>query len=312
MYLLAKDREKTIGEGGWRVFFQSWRKTIAFLAVLFSVILLLSWSDLRINQQPFAQWLQNIALQLVSPVQQRLEQSFVWMRENISTVQELGSLREQNIRLREENDELTKLALQLSDLREENKRLSELLEYKSSLSEGLMDSTVARIIGWPSHWSPRYTLDGGENLGFRRDMVVITPRGVVGKLINVWSNGSTLMLLQDELSSVIGRVNGYLGIVRGRGSQDPTLRMSNISIDADIQPGDQVMTAGLGGIYPADLLIGTVISIEPDSSGFYKNAILQMAVDSYRLYEVLVIEALQEIVEPEEPIEGEDAGMVEP
>ena len=273
--------------------FRSWKRTAAFLLILFSVLLVLSWSDLRINQQPFVVWIQNVTLELVSPVQRQLERSFVWVRESISTIQELGSLRETNQRLQSENEELAKQVLVLAELRDENQRLHELLDYSTGFSaEYQLETMPARIIAAPSHWSSRYLLDVGSDRGLRVDMVAITPRGVVGKIVSVTPSSAELMLLQDELSGVGGRLKmsgGYLGIVHGQGSLDPTLLMTNISVDADIQPGDIVITSGLGGVYPPDLPIGTVISTEADSSGFYKSAKLQMTVDCYQLYEVLIV-----------------------
>ena len=292
--------------------FDNKRRTVIFLLCFICALVLISWSDLRFNQQPLSAIVQQWAADLLTPVQREVEKSFIWMRENISAIQELGSLRQENQQLKEANDALTEGALRMQELYEENQRLYLLLEYERSIADRDFDPAVARIVGWPSTWSSLYYLGSGANEGFKRDMAVITPRGVVGKLIQVNSNSSVLMLLQDTQSAIGGRLpNGYIGIVRGQGSQNPTLRMENISIDAEIRPGDVVRTSGLGDLYPEGLPIGTVISSEPDISGLHKTAILQMSVDCYRLYEVMVIRGLINPLADPPPldIEGIIAGI---
>jgi len=126
---------------------------------------------------------------------------------------------------------------------------------------------------------------------------VISPRGnIVGRIVHVTNNTSELMLLQDELSGVGGRIltGGSLGIVRGMGSQHPHLRMINISLDADVQPGDRVVSSGLGGVFPEGFMIGSIISVDTDATGLHKAATLQMAEDAYRLHDVLIIVQLTE------------------
>ena len=269
--------------------FQSWRKTVIFICALVFVFILLSWTNLLFNQQPFIVFIENGVRELLAPLQRLLERSFVSIQEGIAAVQELGTLRLDNQRLREENEELRKTALLLQETQEALRRFQEMLDYKSHNEDYVI--LTARIIGWPSNWSSRFTLNTGERDGVFTDMGVITPRGVVGRIIRSTASTSELMLLQDELSGIGGRVlsSSALGIVRGMGRLNPQLKMINISLEAEVKLGDSVVTSGLGDSFPSGILIGTVTAVEVDVSGLHQTATLQMAVDPYRLYEVMII-----------------------
>ena len=287
------------------MFFQDWRKTIAFLTAIFLALLLLSWTNLVFNKQPFLAFIQNSVRELLAPIQQRLESSLVWLRESIATLRELGTLRSDNLRLRQQNEDLSQELLRLSGIEEEVTRLHDLLEYRAHQEN--YSFIPARIIGWPSAWSSRFMLNVGTSDGIAVDMPVATPRGLIGRIIQTTAHSAEMMTLLDELSGVGGRVQacGSLGIVRGLGSQNPYLMMVNLSLDADILPGDSVVTSGLGGGFPAGILIGTIFSVETDETGLHKNAMLQMAVDSYSLHEVLVIHQLETFLDLQEDPEAE-------
>ena len=285
------------------MFFQNWRRTIVFLTVIFLALLMLSWTNLLFNRQQLLVFLQNGARDLIAPLQNQLQQSFTWLREAIADIQELGTLRQENIRLKQELDLLIEITLDYSAIQDKVQRLEELLDYKNVNEQ--VEFITARIVSRPSIWSSRYGLNAGDRDGVRVDMPVRTPRGLVGRIVQTSSNTSELMLLQDVLSGVGGRVvsSGSLGIVRGQGSLDPQLRMINISLDADVQPGDSVVTSGLGDSFPEGILIGTIISVETDATGLHKMATLQMAVDTYRLHEVQIIVATSAQTDAEDSAE---------
>ncbi|MCL2547929.1 MAG: rod shape-determining protein MreC [Symbiobacteriaceae bacterium] len=287
--------------------FHNWRKTISFLAVLILILLALTWTNLRFNRQPLLVFLQNSARDLLAPIQNQIESSFTWLQEGITSLQELGNLRQDNLRLKQENDALLELALNYKAAQEEIDRLRELLEYKSDIANFAV--VTARIISWPSTWPSRSMLNVGSRNGILIDMPVRTPRGLIGRIVQVSASSSELMLLNDTSSGVGGRnlSDGSLGIVRGQGSQNPHLKMINISLDADIRPGDSIVTSGLGDTFPEGILIGTVVSVDNDPSGQHKTAILQMAVDIYRLHEVQVLLPM-----PEDPIDDNTDSGVDP
>ncbi|MCL2498299.1 MAG: rod shape-determining protein MreC [Symbiobacteriaceae bacterium] len=290
------------------MFLRDSRRWLAIVALLVLVLSLLSWMDVRFNRQPLLVFVQNGLRQVVAPLQDAMQRTFAVARQGIQNLQELGELRQENQRLRQENDAILEQALLLMELRAENSRLRELLEFTKTNVEYTF--CPALIIGWPLAWSSRFILNVGTADGVRIDFPVRTPRGLIGRIVQVTSNSSELMLLSDELSGVGGRIisSGALGIVRGMGSQVPHLEMINISLDAHVEPGDRVVTSGLGGNFPPGILIGTVIRVVTDSTGLHKTATVQMTEDTFSLYEVLVIVSQVEI-SAEEPTE---ATQVEP
>ncbi|MDU4878344.1 MAG: rod shape-determining protein MreC, partial [Veillonella dispar] len=79
------------------------------------------------------------------------------------------------------------------------------------------------------------------------------------------------------------------GVVKGDGDSPRTPSMVNIARDGDVLVGDKLITSGYGGIYPKGLPVGNVQSIENDTEGFVKNAVITPSVDFYRLEEVFVL-----------------------
>ena len=286
--------------------FQNWRKTIAFLVIIFLAIALFSWADLRFNRQPFLSFAQEGIRELLMPLQNRFERLFSRVQEWLNGIRELGTLRDSNIILRQENEELVEQALRLKEALDENERLRELLDYRHH-SEAFSFIT-ARIVAMSGSWSSRFILNVGANDNVKIDMPVVTPRGVIGRIVRVTANSAELMLLQDLLSGVGGRIqsSGALGIVRGQGSQQPQLLMTNISLDADVRPGDSVYTSGFGDTFPAGQLIGTIISVAVDETGLHQIAVLQMAEDNFRLREVLIIAAEFDLEELSEEVHADE------
>ncbi len=227
---------------------------------------------------------------LVAPAQQGFASGVSWFRGLFRGISELGDLRRDNQRLRQENDQLRQIAMKAQDLALENQRLQGLLNYRSQATQ--YQTVTAKVIGWdPSNWSSRVLINVGSKQGIAKDMAVITPQGVVGKVLQTSLNTAEVLLLSDELSAIGARVNPsrHLGIVRGSGHQGQLLRLTDLPLDAVLNPGDQVVSSGLGGVYPAGLVLGTVVSVDNEPSGLLKVAQIKPSVDISRLDEVLVV-----------------------
>ncbi len=234
---------------------------------------------------------------LVAPAQQGFASGVNWFRGIFRGIGELGDLRSDNERLRQENDQLRQVAVKAQDLALENQRLQGLLNYQNQSPQ--YQTVAAKVIGWdPSNWSSRMLLNIGSQQGITKDMAVVTPQGVVGKVVQTSLNTAEVLLLTDEMSAIGARVNPnrHLGIVRGSGHQGQLLRLTDLPLDAVLNPGDQVVSSGLGGVYPAGLVLGTVVSVDNEPSGLLKVAQIKPSVDISRLDEVLVVR--QAMVQP--------------
>jgi len=221
-----------------------------------------------------------------------------------------------NKALREENEALQKLLvkqasqlLELQDIKKENERLSALLEYKSSHSEQYR-LIAAQVIGRePTNWYQTVIINQGSNDGIRTDMPVITPAGLVGRIIAVTPNTSEVLLLIDNESAVGARILETRitpGVVQGAG-QSKMLEMIHLSHDESINVGNTVITSGFSSIFPKGLLIGTVEEVEVDSNTLTKTAYIKPFVDFDRLEEVMIItEVLKEDTLADEALAGQE------
>src|SRR5262245_58247958 len=132
------------------------------------------------------------------------------------------------------------------------------------------------------------TIDKGTSDGVGRDMAVIAPAGVVGRVVVPSLQAAKVQLLIDRnaAAGVIVERSRAQGVVVGSG--DELLRMEYVSEAADIVEGDDVMTAGIDGIFPKGLLVGRVETVEKNGPSF-KRIVVRPAVDFHALEEVLVV-----------------------
>lgn len=169
----------------------------------------------------------------------------------------------------------------------ENIRLKELLSFKTNTPYKVI---AARVIGRdPSNWSSSIIIDKGTASGIKKGFISVTFLGLVGRVIEVSSSTSKIILLSDStlcVSAIIQR-SRQEGLVCG--SLGGSLIMKYLTKESDIRVNDTVVTSGLTDVYPKGLLIGTVTNIGEEFSGLSRYAVVRPAVDFSSLEEVLVI-----------------------
>jgi rod shape-determining protein MreC len=196
----------------------------------------------------------------------------------------------ENERLRHENDELKLQLNQLQSKAAEADRLGTLLSFRQAHQS--ISMIVARVIGTSADTaSQTIYLDRGERDNIRRNMGVITPDGVVGKVIESYRNTSQVLLLTDKDSGVGAmlaetRIQSPVG-----GVGEPLLSMKYVANDDTVNVGDRVVTSGMDRIFPRDLPVGTVTQIKPGTP--FKQIRLRPAANLERLEEVIVLLSLQ-------------------
>jgi rod shape-determining protein MreC len=200
---------------------------------------------------------------------------------------------------RKENEEL-RAELQRLELRNqvlesraaEADRLAAMLGFRQAHAEVPM--LVAEVIGASADAiSKTVYINRGSRDGVRRDMGVITPDGVVGKIIEVFSRASQVLLLTDRDSGVgaLLATSRTHGAVKGTG--DPTARMDYVVSDEKVLDGETVLTAGDDRIFPKDIPIGTVVGTQPGNP--FKVITVRPAAWLDRLEEVIVLLTHQEL-----------------
>lgn len=195
-----------------------------------------------------------------------------------------------NERLKQENDRLKLQLGQLQGKASEADRLADLLKFRQSHREVPM--LAARVIGTGADTaSQTIYLDRGEKDGIEKNMGVITPDGVVGKVVESYSNTAQVLLLTDKESGVGAMLAGTRlhGPVGGLG--EPLLALKYISNDDTVNPGESVVTSGMDRIFPRDLPIGVVAEVK--SAPTFKQIRVRPSANLERLEEVIVLLTLQ-------------------
>jgi rod shape-determining protein MreC len=197
----------------------------------------------------------------------------------------LQEVRSENARLREEVARLRVGLQQERALAQRARSLEEILELRANVELATAAATV--IAGGASPDFRTITIDKGMTDGLRRNMAVIVPGGVVGRIVTPTARASKVQLLIDRnaaAGALIERSRAH-GVVEGTGGG---LRMNYVSSLADVQVGDTVVTSGIDGIYPKGFAIGQIESVERGSSGF-GTIVVRPVVDSSSVEAVLVV-----------------------
>ena len=201
----------------------------------------------------------------------------------------LQHVADENRRLRQEMEWLRGENSQLREAAAATQRLTSLLQFKE---QALPSMVAAQVIGRDS--SNRYKsviLNKGESDGIQKDMGVITPAGVVGRVVKATGATSVVLLLTDPNNAIAGliqrtRDEGIVeGIPQGRA------KLKYIPMLSAVKEGDRVVTSGLVGGFPRGLAIGTITSIDREEGALFQTAELVPEVDVNRVEEVLVIQA---------------------
>ncbi|MGB9803618.1 rod shape-determining protein MreC [Desulfofundulus sp.] len=180
-----------------------------------------------------------------------------------------------------------------TEYRLENERLKKLLDFKSgpAVDSGL-EVAAAGVAGRdPGNWFSTITINKGRSNGIRENMTVITPRGLVGRVIATTDRTATVLLITDPRSAVSALVQETRtpGMVEGTAGSAGTLHMIHIPNDMPVRPGQTVVTSGMKSIFVRGIPIGEITSVKRDPTGLFLEASVRPFVDFNRLEEVLVV-----------------------
>lgn len=232
---------------------------------------------------------------LTTPIQAAIS----WGLEQLSTGFHnyiyLWRTRQDNLALLEENRKLLSSIASLRETEQENIRLRKLLQFEEKLK---IESAVARVIAKDVSAEFRaLRINRGEASGIRKNMAVITNEGIVGRILRTTGNTADVVTIMDLLSAVdaIDERSRARGVVEGL--TDDTCQLKFTLRTDDIQPGDILVSSGLGGIFPKGIPVGTVSKVNRKPFGISQEVEVKPAVDFSKLEEVLVITRLDEEVE---------------
>ena len=247
--------------------------------------------------------LSRVVLNPIIAVQTWISQRYQAVQELVNAPQDTVRLRQEILQLRDENSQLQAQIIELRQQLAETSVLSALVDFARANPENRYQA-AAVIARDPSPFLNYVIINRGSDNGLRRGMPVVTQQGLIGRVDAVTAGAARVMLITDSASSVNvhlepGRAEAVL---RGQITGDLTLEM--IPQDADIQPGDLVLTSGLGGGYPQNILIGQITGVRSREQDIFKSASIQTMVDFDQIEIVLVITNFRPInITPLLPVE---------
>lgn len=251
-------------------------------AILLHVILI----SAQVNTASGLPILQVVTFGSFSEVQRATMSTIGGVRGMWSGYVALQKVQEENSALKHE---LQAMQVSLQEERAEAQRTDNLRQLLELRQRAQLDTVAAEVIAGAA--SPDFrtvTIDKGTSEDLATDMAVISPAGVIGRIILPSRRASKVQLLIDRnaaAGALIERTR-VQGVVIGVG--DGTLRMQYVPGTADVKTGDLVVTSGIDGIYPKGFVIGTIDRADR-GSGAYHEIVVRPAVDFSRLEEVLIV-----------------------
>lgn len=262
-----------------------------FWSALLIICLLLGFINITSKNRENSTVIEKTVREMYTPLQsgvnsvasffQGFESIFTTRQSLLNKVKDLekenSEIKIENQTLREDTDELIRLR-SIVDFTDANK-----LTY---------DLVAARVIARsPNNWYKTLTINKGLQQGIAKDMAVISPDGLVGRIESVDDNSARIILITDRevaVGAILQRTRETNGIVEGR-DDSHLLGMENIPYYSKIRKGDRVITSGLSEYYPKGILIGTVKKIKREPGGLLLSAEVTPGVEFDKLEEVLVV-----------------------
>jgi len=183
--------------------------------------------------------------------------------------------------------ELEGQLIRFRELDRENQRLKKLLNFSLPLATRTIG---ARVIGEDvTPWKKIVLLDKGSRNNLKKDMAVVVPEGLVGRILEAGPYTAHAILLSDPDSrvSALTATSRAQGIIAGIGTDK--LQMKYLALDAEVAIGEDVTTSGVGSIFPKGLQIGKIEAIERDADGLHLLALVKPSVPFSKLEEVLCL-----------------------
>lgn len=266
--------------------------------VVFAVALLIGLG--RVARSDEISLFQNVTGIVRAPLQKVLGSVVNWMDTVYGFIFEYDSLVAENESLRSQLADAQQSAREGIEASEENVRLRQLLNLREAHTDYVMESS--KIVLWSSsNWASAFTISKGESSGIEFGDPVITEYGaVVGQVTEVgetWATVSTLIDVDMSLGAYVGS-SGSSGMVIGEFGfmRNKLAKLTFLADGAQIFVGDEVLTSGSGGAFPAGLIIGTITNVQTEEGGQIEYGVVQPQVDLDSLVQVFVIKDF-EVVE---------------
>ena len=232
-----------------------------------------------------------------------------WLSERIMAMydfftlpRDVTELLQSNSQLENEVSNLQSQVIQLQEQLREAEVLYSLLDFARARPQD--QYIAAAVIGRdPSPFLHYVIIDHGSDDGIQYGMPVVTQQGLVGRVDAVTASASRVQLITDPNSRVNVRLQNQNEGAQVEGSITGDVTLGMVSQNITLNPGDILLTSGLGGNYPTDILVGQVVNVEETENELFKTASVQPVIDFAALRAILVITNFKTInIQPLIPI----------
>ena len=236
-------------------------------------------------------YLNPISRYVLSPIisaQTWLAIRFQAIQNIVNTPQDLTRLQQRNLQLEAEVSRLQSEIIELKQQISETRVLSALVDFARVQPENRY--LAATVIGNdPSPFLEYVIINRGSDDGLRRGMPVVTQQGLVGRVSAVTAGAAQVQLITDPVSSINVRLEPSRAQAVLLGELTGEISLDMIPQSAQVEVGDLILTSGLGGNYPANILIGQVTGVRRRETDLFQHASVQPVVDFNKLEIVLII-----------------------
>jgi rod shape-determining protein MreC len=261
--------------------------------VAFTAFTLFCLVSLTVQSSSFTLSIEGIGSAFVTPFQKLYDGAQGGVSQLWAGFTELGAIRKELQKTREQLQKYESIAGELNELRDENDRLRKLLGLKE---EAAYESIPASIISKdPDNWFRTIVINRGEHDGVKMNMPVIAYSGgqkaVVGKIAEVRGNISRVVpiISPDIRIGVKLMDSNYPGLLSGLSTRSSLCMMDYISKEAHLGRNTFVVTSGQGGVFPSGLIIGVVERPILVNSSAYQRAVIRPLIDFGVVEEVFII-----------------------
>lgn len=230
----------------------------------------------------------NLTLNPLVSFESWLSVRYLSARDFLTAPRDVTQLREQNAILESQVTQLQTQLIQMEERLGEAQICFALLDFGRTNPQ--YEYVTATVIGREiSPFLQYIIIDKGSDDGIQYGMPVVTQEGLVGRVDAVIAAASRVKLITDSTSvvNVLLQTAGIEAQLNGSLTSDVSLDM--IALDETVEPGDVVLTSGLGGNYPPNIFVGQVLSVQKRDNALFQTASVQPIVDFNSLNAVLVI-----------------------
>ena len=229
---------------------------------------------------------------VVSPVQKLSSKVSGFFTDVINSIASYGKTKAENETLKKQINELQNKLVDYNQMLRENQQLME--SYDLHKENPDLKIQPADIIARDrEQWYSSFTIDKGFVNGIKLNDAVITPNGLVGLVTQVLTTSSVVTTILDPsvLAGILISETGDTGVSSGdrKLQANGQIKINYLSKESTVSPGYIVVTSGLGGFFPKNIKVGTVLEVAKESSGMSLYAICKPMVDSLNIKSVFVI-----------------------